>query len=530
MKGDMVSSETEHHSDAKRRKVSLWGHGSVRFLLTILSALSLADGFFVYLACGIYTYHMFNSGFDATFIAMCYLAGQTSRFFTSVMARYAPWYYPIICLTISSVLLFPVLIDTKSHVGMICWGCTRVADMLAVHNAFLGMLVDKRKGHGSALCDARRSSQGAMIITSLWTIGYSTATVLAGFIYQYYGLRPLIALQLIGFLSQISVHLLLCLYGYRWEESSAHQVSDSTTSTQRSTERSIRNSNPEPWTCMQYAYILLNVFFHFSPVVIWITFATMYESRFGIGPSISCIVQMVGDLLGSGWLLYKSHARSASLESAKSTDESHHISNAYSVSSVVHVLQRFWVFKCPRDVTTSLFLLALAMLMMMSQNLTIVIVGHVCTAIFYVHLTQVVTTGGLVYCADKTAYKSWNSYSMICVMICKIIGSVAVPLLYTMGEELPYLIVALISLIGGLVMAIIYCNEITNQFPGESYTRLSASMHKLQARKVDAMNLDVEKFKEKLVAMLEGQEHEAASALNSGECDAEMAEVSAAAS
>ena len=114
-------------------------------------------------------------------------------------------------------------------------------------------------------------------------------------------------------------------------------------------------------------------------------FVKLYQTRFGIGPTVSCLVQMMGDVLGSLWCIAKGHLRT--IYKTKQRAES---SNTVltRLAYCVRRLSRLWFFRSPRDVSFTLLGVCAAMYMMCANVLWVVIIGHIATGALYVREYQ----------------------------------------------------------------------------------------------------------------------------------------------
>ena len=160
--------------------------------------------------------------------------------------------------------------------------------MLPHHYAELGVIVNKSEG--SKLLKERRSQYGTACITASWVLGYSSASVLSGFLYQYVGFAPIGYVQLIG----LTAHIVFRVFYSSFNNSSSS--SSSSRSRAKTNPRVVQEIKSKRMSIpiVTWSYVFLGVFYHSAPVVIWISFARLYQERFGVGTSISCIVQMLG--------------------------------------------------------------------------------------------------------------------------------------------------------------------------------------------------------------------------------------------
>ena len=203
------------------------------------------------------------------------------------------------------------------------------------------------------------------------------------------------------------------------------------------------------------------IFYHSAPVVIWISFANLYQTRFGVGTAVSCVVQMAGDFIGSAWVMYKGHLRSSSNNHAKTRGP---------IQRWIASAQKLWCFRTPREISTILILLGISMMMMCVNNLAVVMIAHVGTGVTYVLVKA--QPRSTVYCQDSNlgsrnnAHRVLNSYQMSSTMIVKILSAMSVPLLSDMNMNLPFLISGGLSFIGAVILGMIFVHRIKTRFHG----------------------------------------------------------------
>ena len=167
-------------------------------------------------------------------------------------------------------------------------------------HAELGVVVSRSEG--SKLVKERRSQYGTACLTAAWVLGYSSASVISGFLYQYI-FDPIGYSQLIG-LPHVVFRVMYCSSS----NSRSHVVVVEKSKQKEEPKKPKRLSFPT----ITWSYVFLGIFYHSAPVVIWISFANLYQTRFGVGTAVSCVVQMAGDFIGSAWVMYKGHLRSSS--------------------------------------------------------------------------------------------------------------------------------------------------------------------------------------------------------------------------
>lgn len=491
----------------------LWGDHVQRTKFTLIGLMTFCDGFFMWLNCGIYTLHMYKSGFSAGFIALVYAVGQLCRMTAPIVSRWHVWWLPVLLVLFATVAVLPSVFRPQSSIAM--WGLavSRVGDLLPFMYVQLGLLV-KEIG-GKAIVAERRSQHGSSVVTATWVIGYSVATVIAGFMYEYIGLVPIVTLQSIGLLANAIFRVVVHFSPYSFEgkeratpKERDHPVPVSSTTESAAVKQTKRSFSSllcgrtfsVDYPLVLWSFVFLVCFFHISPVAVWINFAKLYQDRFGLNTGFSCVIQMLGDVLGSGWIMYKGHLRKTRKVNRRSTRcpekrEEGLLSRTIHTPSrrLIQVVSRLWCFRTPRDVSSNLFFLAISLAMMTSHNLPTVIVGHIAVGIFYVVLSQNASTGLLIYCQDSrlsktesvATHKRLNAMQMALVMITKVVGAAIVPPLYVENEAFPFLAAAGVALIGGVAMAYVFMMRIHDRFNNakhrESYTRLSKSLYKLEA-------------------------------------------------
>jgi hypothetical protein len=304
------------------------------------------------------------------------------------------WWISIVLLVIATAATIPIVFDDRSKIGFLGLAVARCGDMLPHNYAELGVIVNRMGG--SKIIKERRSQNGSAFITALWVLGYSSASVISGFVYQYVGFHPIVIAQLIGSSAHIAFRFFLCSvhHGSSNDCSSADVRDISAQQQQQQHEKTTRKRTRLSFPIVTWSYVFLGMFFHAAPVAIWITFARLYQDRFGVGTGISCIVQTVGDLIGSVWVMYKGHLRSQDLRGVHSKTKT----SLGPIHDLIRYVQRIWCFRTPRDISTSLLMLGISLLMMCSSSLAVVIIAHIGTGIFYVVLAQNSATGLLIYC------------------------------------------------------------------------------------------------------------------------------------
>ena len=205
------------------------------------------------------------------------------------------------------IATIPVVVDDTSKLGFLGLAVGRCADMLPHHYAELGVVVSRSEG--SKLVKERRSQYGTACLTAAWVLGYSSASVISGFLYQYIGFDPIGYSQLIGLIAHVVFRVMYCSSS----NSRSHVVVVEKSKQKEEPKKPKRLSFPT----ITWSYVFLGIFYHSAPVVIWISFANLYQTRFGVGTAVSCVVQMAGDFIGSAWVMYKGHLRSSSNNHAK---------------------------------------------------------------------------------------------------------------------------------------------------------------------------------------------------------------------
>ena len=231
-----------------------------------------------------------------------YTLGHCCRFVGALSSKYNDWRIPITLLLISMIATIPVVVDDTSKLGFLGLAVGRCADMLPHHYAELGVIV--RGSEGTKLVKERRSQYGTACLTAAWVLGYSSASVISGFLYQYIGFDPIGYSQLIGLIAHVVFRVMYCSSS----NSRSHVVVVEKSKQKEEPKKPKRLSFPT----ITWSYVFLGIFYHSAPVVIWISFANLYQTRFGVGTAVSCVVQMAGDFIGSAWVMYKGHLRSSS--------------------------------------------------------------------------------------------------------------------------------------------------------------------------------------------------------------------------
>eukprot|EP00938_MAST-03A_sp_MAST-3A-sp1_P005457 g5457.t1 len=315
---------------------------------------------------------MLNTGKSYAFVSAAYVLGQSSRFLGALLSKFNDWRIPITLLVIATISTIPIAVDDASKLGFLGLSISRCADMLPHHYAELGVIV--RGSEGTKLVKERRSQYGTACLTAAWVLGYSSASVISGFLYQYIGFDPIAYFQLIGLFAHVIFRVMYC--------SSSNSHSNVV----------VAESNPE--------------------------------------------------------------------EKPK-----------------------------PKPKRLSFPTVTWSMMMMCVNNLAVVMIAHVGTGVTYVLLSQSSATGLLVYCQDSNlgarnnAHRVLNSYQMSTTMIMKILCGLSVPFLSEININLPFLISGGLSLIGAVMLAMIFIHRIKTRFhgKGESYMLLSKSIYKLEA-------------------------------------------------
>ena len=371
---------------------------------------------------------------------------------------------------IATISTIPIAVDDASKLGFLGLSISRCADMLPHHYAELGVIV--RGSEGTKLVKERRSQYGTACLTAAWVLGYSSASVISGFLYQYIGFDPIAYFQLIGLFAHVIFRVMYC--------SSSNSHSNVVVAESNPEEKPKPKPKRLSFPTVTWSYVFIGIFYHSAPVVIWISFANLYQRRFGVGTAISCVVQMAGDFIGSAWVMYKGHLRSSS---------NNHVTTRGPIQRWIISARKLWCFRTPREISTVLILLGISMMMMCVNNLAVVMIAHVGTGVTYVLLSQSSATGLLVYCQDSNlgarnnAHRVLNSYQMSTTMIMKILCGLSVPFLSEININLPFLISGGLSLIGAVMLAMIFIHRIKTRFhgKGESYMLLSKSIYKLEA-------------------------------------------------
>ena len=469
----------------------LWGQGTNRFLFRTLVALSFSDGFFMWMSTAVWTLHMTRLGFAPSWIAICYALGQFVRFLGAVTARWYVWWIPILYLGISSLAVVPPLIYPDNKFANLSLCLQRIGDMLPFHYAMLGALVNRfRCGGISPKLDEQRTSLGASLITSLWVLGYCASVLLSGFIYDLYGLRPLMLLHLIGFSLQLSVHVYLRCAGHSYGDSAscAKESDDASRKGSVVTMTPVSGTSDgvsdTKWPALLWTLIIVfPVFFHAAPVCIWQYFAILYNDKFGVKPRYSCIVHVAGDALGSMILAMKDNKQPKKLPvpstGSKSmvADESQVNSTArFSVKQIVQ-----WCFREPHRCSFLLLLLGMCMICMgVSQSLPVVVIAHIGTGVIYVVLSQIAAKNLLVFVPTVAEHKRASSLHMSSVMLIKAAAGLTVPFMYAMYSQLPFAAMGCIGIFGGVIMAICFADHIARTYAGERWCSLSTSIYELE--------------------------------------------------
>ena len=322
------------------------------------------------------------------------------------------------------------------------------------------------------------------ICTGCWVLGYSVGSLVCGLVYEFVNIKPLLLIQIFGFACTGLLHVYLRLNGYSFQKENkktAAAVLDAKNKT-----ATTKTTNLKQFPAVLWCFVFLPLFYQGGPIAIFMVFVKLYQQRFGIGPTVSCFVQMIGDVLGSLWCIAKGQLRTI-YKTKKPTNR-----RVGTLANLVKQLSRVWIFRSPRDVSFCLFGLSIAMFAMCTNSLPVVIVGHITTGALYVFISQSASNGLLIYAQDPrydvSPHRVLNMYQMICTVSIKVVSSFVSPFLLTVDLNLALASGATVAFAGSLVVAVVFLFRIKNRFHsrGQSYTRLSKSVYKLEAELWDS--------------------------------------------
>ena len=350
-------------------------------LLKALITMYVFDGFFTWLTISIYSYHVLELGFSPFFLAIAYTAGEICRIVVAIWSKYYSWWLPIIVMFVTICVTIPAAIDATTHFSMFCLALQKGGELLPFNAVQIGLLMKKKQEN--VIDRQYRCQTVTSICTGSWVLGYSVGSLVCGLLYEFWTIRPLLIIQLGGFSATAILHLGLKINGYSFENPQRQaSVVDSQQKKQKVQEEPQKKFL---FPAVLWTWALLPIFFQGAAISIFMVFVKLYQTRFGIGPTVSCLVQMMGDVLGSLWCIAKGHLRTI-YKTKQRADSGNTILNR--LAYCVKRLSQLWFFRSPRDVSFTLLGVCTAMYMMCANVLWVVIIGHIATGALYVREYQ----------------------------------------------------------------------------------------------------------------------------------------------
>ena len=350
-------------------------------LLKALITMYVFDGFFTWLTISIYSYHVLELGFSPFFLAIAYAAGEICRIVVAIWSKYYSWWLPIIVMFVTICVTIPAALDATTHFSMFCLALQKGGELLPFNAVQIGLLMKKKQEN--VIDRQYRCQTVTSICTGSWVLGYSVGSLVCGLLYEFWTIRPLLIIQLGGFSATAILHLGLKINDYSFENPQRQaSVVDSQQEKQKVQEEPQKKFL---FPAVLWTWALLPIFFQGASIAIFMVFVKLYQTRFGIGPTVSCLVQMMGDVLGSLWCIAKGHLRTI-YKTKQRADSGNTILNR--LAYCVKRLSQLWFFRSPRDVSFTLLSVCTAMYMMCANVLWVVIIGHIATGALYVREYQ----------------------------------------------------------------------------------------------------------------------------------------------
>ena len=275
----------------------------------------------------IWTLHLRSTGQSAATISALWAIKQLVRLLAGAATKYTFWGLAPFLLVAAALFAASAVAFPGTTFATFAFAACNLGDTFALNVVLLGRVC---RAPGNDLATRKRlEATGSAALVAIWTVAYSLAAILGGWMYTQYGFGTVAAFMVVGYLLQAVLHLSFMSEvaggcgdagAVRGE---APEVPGGARG-RRDNEGDRDDDSTWKWSSMLHSYVfsVLGGFsfvssclvssclafshvsstpftgFGFTVPLIWMYFAIIYEERFQISPFHSSIVQMLGDLSG----------------------------------------------------------------------------------------------------------------------------------------------------------------------------------------------------------------------------------------